>query len=334
MEKDVEFKRQDEEEQGGIGRRLRDRELLRRRRAEVEEKETYQWVFGSESTKKRRKYDQRRSNTKRGRPKKVENQEPQLSDPIPSALVVVPPLIEAIPTLALSSPSVILEPVSTWLPNPVLAPDNNVAPEPPADLVPPTFPVPEGPVQEPSSATDIYPIPTTVFPTTSNVLDTSSDPDIPTTELPDQSSSQEQVFVPDSDTILPIDPSQKASPDLVSAPDLVSPSTQATSTASAQNFAPDLIPDQAEDVVFETTPSTASVLEEDASLKDPQRLENLKTESKGIEELDSDDLKKDAPSVLDKEMSENLSNELEQNKMATILSFSSPPQDSVPGSQF
>lgn len=31
---------------GGIRRRLRDRDLLRKRKAEAEEKETNQWVFG------------------------------------------------------------------------------------------------------------------------------------------------------------------------------------------------------------------------------------------------------------------------------------------------
>ncbi|XP_077462061.1 hemogen isoform X2 [Stigmatopora argus] len=345
LEKDVECKRQNEEEQGGIGRRLRDRELLKRRRAEAEEKETYQ----SESPKKRRKYERRRSNTKRGRPKKTENLEAQLADPVASTLVVVPPSVDAIPALALGSPSAILEPVSTWLPNPVLAPDNNVAPESPADLVPSTFPVPEGPVQEPSCATDIYPPPTTVVPTAGQVLDTSSAPDIspvPTAELPDESSSQEQVFFPDSDTIHPLGPSQKTSPALVSAPDLVpppttvppAPSTQASSAASVQNFAPDVVPAQAADVVLAPTPSTALVSEEVAPSRVPQRLENLDTESEGIEELDPDELKKDAPpiqdTISDKEMSENLSNEPEQDKMSTIVSFSSPPQDSVPGSQF
>lgn len=31
---------------GGIRRRLRDRDLLRKRKAEAEQKETNQWVFG------------------------------------------------------------------------------------------------------------------------------------------------------------------------------------------------------------------------------------------------------------------------------------------------
>ncbi|KAG7461754.1 hypothetical protein MATL_G00194490 [Megalops atlanticus] len=55
LEKDTtqsEYKQPDENE-GGILRRLRDRDLLRKRRAEAEEKEIYQWVYGVQSKRKR-----------------------------------------------------------------------------------------------------------------------------------------------------------------------------------------------------------------------------------------------------------------------------------------
>lgn len=58
------------EDQGGIRRRLRDRELLRKRRAEAEEKETNQWVFGEESPRKRSRAGQKGGARKRGRPRK------------------------------------------------------------------------------------------------------------------------------------------------------------------------------------------------------------------------------------------------------------------------
>lgn len=58
------------EEQGGIRRRLRDRDLLRKRKAEAEEKETNQWDFGTESPKKRGRSGSKRGR-RRGRPRKT-----------------------------------------------------------------------------------------------------------------------------------------------------------------------------------------------------------------------------------------------------------------------
>lgn len=63
---DVEYKIQNED-QGDIRRRLRDRDLLKKRKAEAEEKETDQWDFGTESPKKRGAKRGRR----RGRPRKT-----------------------------------------------------------------------------------------------------------------------------------------------------------------------------------------------------------------------------------------------------------------------
>ncbi|XP_054875796.1 skin secretory protein xP2 isoform X1 [Poeciliopsis prolifica] len=60
------------EEEGGIRRRLRDRELLRKRKAEAEEKETNQWVFGVESQRKRSRGENKSGTKRRGRPRKTD----------------------------------------------------------------------------------------------------------------------------------------------------------------------------------------------------------------------------------------------------------------------
>lgn len=64
------------EDQGDIRRRLRDRDLLKKRKAEAEEKETDQWDFGTESPRKRGKSGAKRGR-RRGRPRKTE---PVISD--------------------------------------------------------------------------------------------------------------------------------------------------------------------------------------------------------------------------------------------------------------
>ncbi|XP_035492698.2 protein enabled homolog isoform X2 [Scophthalmus maximus] len=56
------------EDQGGIRRRLRDRDLLRKRKAEAEEKETYQ----EERQGKRLRADEKSGSKRRGRPRKSE----------------------------------------------------------------------------------------------------------------------------------------------------------------------------------------------------------------------------------------------------------------------
>ncbi|KAG9275754.1 hemogen [Astyanax mexicanus] len=58
-----------DEDQGGIGRRLRDRDLLRKRKAEAEEKATNQWVYGAQSRKRARKEPSSTAG-KKGRPRK------------------------------------------------------------------------------------------------------------------------------------------------------------------------------------------------------------------------------------------------------------------------
>ncbi|KAF5901889.1 hemogen isoform X1, partial [Clarias magur] len=58
-----------EDDQGGTGRRLRDRDLLRKRKAEAEERATNQWVYGAQSSK-RAKRETNNVPKKKGRPRK------------------------------------------------------------------------------------------------------------------------------------------------------------------------------------------------------------------------------------------------------------------------
>ncbi|KAL4640452.1 hemogen isoform X1 [Arapaima gigas] len=67
-----------DDSQDGIHRRLRDRELLKKRKAEAEEKATYQWVYGVQS-KRQRVQREKSSSGKVGRPRKV-NPKAQLPD--------------------------------------------------------------------------------------------------------------------------------------------------------------------------------------------------------------------------------------------------------------
>ncbi|KAG5844919.1 hypothetical protein ANANG_G00133260 [Anguilla anguilla] len=67
----VECKQPDDNE-GGIRRRLRDRDLLRKRRAEAEEKEIYQWVYGVQSKRQRGRPEGKTGPGRKGRPKKSE----------------------------------------------------------------------------------------------------------------------------------------------------------------------------------------------------------------------------------------------------------------------
>lgn len=99
------------EDKGGIGRRLRDRDLLRKRKAEAQEKETNQWVLGVESQRKRPRAAGDRSGTKkRGRPRKNETslelsvtQEEAAAPEEAPAVVVVPEPAEVIPDQTLAA---------------------------------------------------------------------------------------------------------------------------------------------------------------------------------------------------------------------------------------
>ncbi|XP_038134525.1 pollen-specific leucine-rich repeat extensin-like protein 2 isoform X1 [Cyprinodon tularosa] len=99
------------EEEGGIRRRLRDRELLRKRKAEAEEKETNQWVFGVESQRKRSKAENKSGAKRRGRPRKTEPVpqfpvvQEEAGDP---AVLVVPVSAEVVSGQILSSQTTVM----------------------------------------------------------------------------------------------------------------------------------------------------------------------------------------------------------------------------------
>ncbi|KAJ8403649.1 hypothetical protein AAFF_G00349750 [Aldrovandia affinis] len=78
LEKDtaqVECKQPDDN-QGGILRRLRDRDLLRKRKAEAEEKAIYQWVYGVQSKRKRERQEGKSGSGRKVRPRKGEDSVP------------------------------------------------------------------------------------------------------------------------------------------------------------------------------------------------------------------------------------------------------------------
>ncbi|KAG7486516.1 hypothetical protein JOB18_032827 [Solea senegalensis] len=81
------------EDQGGIRRRLRDRDLLRKRKAEAEQKETNQVA----SQRKRSRGDEKSGTKKRGRPRKTEP-------------TVMMPIVQGESALAHESPAVVVVP--------------------------------------------------------------------------------------------------------------------------------------------------------------------------------------------------------------------------------
>ncbi|KAM7009152.1 uncharacterized protein hemgn isoform 2-T2 [Tautogolabrus adspersus] len=120
------------EDQGGIRRRLRDRDLLRKRKAEAEEKETNQ----EESPRKRQRAENKSGAKRRGRPRKSEPTAEisvcQEQTAVPQeATAVLPEPVEVIPDQASgfleSKPASVLTappplPVFGSLQNPVFAP--------------------------------------------------------------------------------------------------------------------------------------------------------------------------------------------------------------------
>ncbi|XP_061536095.1 uncharacterized protein hemgn [Phycodurus eques] len=337
LQQEIEYKSQNEEDQGGIRRRLRDRELLKRRRAETEEKETYQWDLGLESLGKKQRAEQRSGTKRRGRPRKTEctpessfTQECEVVEPDAPAVVVLPQSGEVIPALALDSlpalASGTLEPVLTWLPNPVLTPDPNVALVSPPDLVTPPITVPPAQTQDSSTAPNIFPPPTAVLSSLAQDLATVSDqtsaPNLAmpsTSVLPDLSTAPDQALAPDSDlvlppTVVPLVPVQDLSTALAStqstAPDtdfVPPPTTVPPASAQDQSTAP--VQYSAPDVAPVSGPSQALVTEAVGTpYSAPQQVETLSTKTQDRENLDlvlnedlgPDELKKDVPLTQDR----------------------------------
>ncbi|XP_040043661.2 hemogen isoform X1 [Gasterosteus aculeatus] len=162
------------EDQGGIRRRLRDRDLLKKRKAEAEEKETNQWVWGVESQRKRPRAE---SGTKRrGRPKKSEpapeicvNQE-EAAVPQEAPAAVVPEPAEVVPYQTPESLSPVLDGESrpssvpaVPAPRPLLgsiqSPVFAASPTPPAPVLPtPDLFSPSAPVSFPVKLADFAPV--------------------------------------------------------------------------------------------------------------------------------------------------------------------------------
>ncbi|XP_077427227.1 hemogen isoform X2 [Vanacampus margaritifer] len=322
LQQEIEYKSQNEEDQGGIRRRLRDRELLKRRRAEAEEKETYQL----ESLGKRQKVEPRRGAKRRGRPRKTDctpessfSQEGQIADPEAPAVVVLPQSVDVIPGLALDSlPTVTSgtpEPVSPSLPNPVLTPIPSVALVSPPGLdsppisqdlsiAPDVFPSPiavlPAPSQDLSMVPDVFPSPIAVLPALAQDLATISDPTsapelaLPSTAvLPDLSTTPDQALAPDSDlipppTAVPLTPVQDPSTVPASAPDVVPVSALSRVPVSEALGPPAAAPQWAE------SPST--------ELQDRENVDQVL-----VEDLGADELKNDGPPTQDKTADEDVS---------------------------
>ncbi|XP_041078351.1 hemogen-like isoform X2 [Polyodon spathula] len=67
--------------QGGISSRLRDRDLLKKRKTEAQEKETYQWVHGGQSQRKRQRQEKKSSRRRYRRREKTPEPEPSPEEP-------------------------------------------------------------------------------------------------------------------------------------------------------------------------------------------------------------------------------------------------------------
>ncbi|XP_062334883.1 uncharacterized protein hemgn isoform X3 [Osmerus eperlanus] len=164
-QKELEYEDPDENE-GGIRRRLRDRDLLRKRRAEAEQKATNQWVYWMQSRRKRARGEDRGGSGKRGRPKKAETlpgllaaeEEPgPLPDPQPVALpAVVEPLGVSMTTSVSLLPGRPPETPTPPEPQPAHAPRPPHAPLPPAQG--PPKPTPYSSLPMPCPAPDLLPV--------------------------------------------------------------------------------------------------------------------------------------------------------------------------------
>lgn len=239
------------EDQGGIRRRLRDRDLLRKRKAEAEEKETNQWVFGVESQRKRPRAEDKGGAKKKGRPRKTEPA-PQISviqeeAAVPQeapAVVVVPEPAEVTPDQKLGSLSTALSVES----QPASVP---AAPAAPAMVF--------GSVQRPSFAPSLTPQAPAV-----NLTPALFSPSVPP---PAPSKDFDAAPVPVQD-VAPV-------PDVVSVPELDQTPVPAAAPPQVENFSvgmedrkaldqvfiEDLGPDEEEDVTL----SQEKAADEDAS---------------------------------------------------------------------
>ncbi|KAM4603981.1 uncharacterized protein hemgn isoform 1-T1 [Polymixia lowei] len=309
-----------DDNQGGIRRRLRDRDLLRKRKAEAEEKETNQWVYGMESRRKRARGEEKSSTGKRGRPKKTEiapvilvsQEEPALASEAPGVVVlpepeeVLPAQTSLTPLFPVRDP---LESQPAYVP-PVPAPLSlfasvqtpSLAPAPtPAPILAPT------PLSAPVSA----PVP---------VSAPAPDPDTAPAPAPDTTPAPAPTPAPDTAPAPAPDPAPTPAPDPTPRPAPDPALTPAMALSQAPLFGPLLAP----------IPSLAPTQEEVfyAELKGREALDQVLIEDLGPDE------EEDISSSQNKDLSEEASlNMPEQNKMFSSPTLSSPPppQEYLPG---
>ncbi|MED6254364.1 hypothetical protein ATANTOWER_024064 [Ataeniobius toweri] len=321
------------EEEGGIRRRLRDRELLRKRKAEAEEKETNQ----VESQRKRSRAENNRGAKRRGRPRKSD---PILQFPVIQeeagdlAVVVVPAPADVISDQILSSQNTMLGVESQQVPNldatppvPVLElARNSVFGKLDVDSAP-------VPVQDSAQA---VPVPIQASYAVPGPVQASYAPPVPV---------KASCVVPNPAPALNDVPVQRQ------APDDVPVQLQAPYDVPVQLQAPDdvPVPVQFPDTVLVRASSQDSVPAAAlAPPSAPSRVETLYTESRGRETLDQvliedlgpddeDDISPSQNNRADKGLNETqLMNTAEQNKTYSVPTLSSPPlpQEYLPGNQF
>ncbi|MED6267924.1 hypothetical protein CHARACLAT_016998 [Characodon lateralis] len=341
------------EEEGGIRRRLRDRELLRKRKAEAEEKETNQ----VESQRKRSRAENNRGTKRRGRPRKSD---PTLQFPVIQeeagdlAVVVVPAPADVISDQILSSQNTMLGVESQQVPNldatppvPVLElARNSVFGKLDVDSAP-------VPVQDSAQA---VPVPVQASYAVLGPVQASY-------AVPGPVQASYAPLVPvKASCVVPIPapalndvPVQRQAPDDVpvqlQAPDDVPVQLQAPDDVPVQLQAPDdvPVPVQFPDTVLVQASSQDSVPAAAlAPPSAPSRVETLYTESRGRETLDQvliedlgpddeDDISPSQNNRADKGLNETqLMNTVEQNKTYSVPTLSSPPlpQEYLPGNQF
>ncbi|XP_034401705.1 actin cytoskeleton-regulatory complex protein PAN1 isoform X1 [Cyclopterus lumpus] len=119
------------EDQGGIRHRLRDRNLLRKRKVEAEEKETNQWVSGVESQRKKHRAES--STKRRGKPKK--------SEPMPEISIIQEEaaVSQEVPVLVVPEPTEVIPDQTPGSLFPLLAVESQPSPVPAAAAPRPLF---------------------------------------------------------------------------------------------------------------------------------------------------------------------------------------------------
>ncbi|XP_061737015.1 protein TsetseEP isoform X2 [Nerophis ophidion] len=259
----TDYKGQDEEEQGGIRRRLRDRSLLKKRKAEAEEKETYQL----ESPRKRQRAE---GSKRRGRPRKTAGiPESSFTQGGPAMVVLTGPE-EAMPAItsdpreaeAVLTPGFMSPPDALIVVPPALnqdqssAPASYQAPEPGPDLATEPTSTPDRatepgpylatePTSTPDRATEPGPDPATE-PTPAPDRVNKPDPYLATEPASAPDPAPEPDFAPDALLVLP--QSQAPAPEPASVSSVVPPQVETLTSSSSQTFDQVLIEDLGPDV--------------------------------------------------------------------------------------